>query len=177
MATGKSVVITAYGHEKTIDKIAVSLFDRSESGYYRSYNESNAETYCDTINSLGLKGDSWVFAKIISENMPFSLDAFLPITFNLVLRLDDRSIQKVMREVDSQELAKALKGESEEVQERFFCNMSKNAAQMLKEDMEYMGPVRIKDVKEAQEMILAVIRHLEQTGEIDVSFSQGGTIE
>ena len=176
MAIGKSVVITTYGHEKAIDRIAVSLFDKSESGYYGYNNESNAQTYCDTINSLELKGDSWIFAKIISENTQFSLDEFLPMTFGLILKLDDKSIQKVMREVDSQELAKALKGESEAIQEKIFRNMSKNAAQMLKEDMEYMGPARIKDVKAAQEKIQNVIRHLEQTGEIVISYSQGDTV-
>ena len=166
MAIGKSVVITAYGHEKTIDKIAVSLFDKPESGYYSSNNVPNAKTYCDTINSLELKGDSWVFAKVISENTPFTLDALLPITFSLFLRLDDRSIQKVLRNLDSQIIATALKGESEAVQERIFSNMSKNAAQMLKEDIEFMSPIRIRDIKEAQEKVLAVIRQLEQTGEI-----------
>ena len=177
MASGKTVVVTTYGHEKTIDKIAVSMFDKSESGYYGSTNDSNAQTYCDTINSLELKGDLWIFAKIISENTQFSLDEFLPMTFDLLLRLDDKAIQKVMREVDSQELAKALKGESEAVQERIFSNMSKNAAQMLKEDMKYMGPIRIRDVKKAQEKIQYIIRHLEQMGEIVISYSRGDTTE
>jgi len=91
--------------------------------------------------------------------------------FEDIVMLDDRSIQKVMREVDSQELAKALKSVDTEVQDKIFKNMSKRAATMLKEDMEYMGPVRLKDVEEAQQKIVSIIRHLEDTGEIVIARS------
>ncbi|MDR2942827.1 MAG: flagellar motor switch protein FliG [Treponema sp.] len=89
--------------------------------------------------------------------------------FEDIVMLDDRAIQKVMREVDSQELAKALKSVDSEVQDKIFKNMSKRAASMLKEDMEYMGPVRLKDVEESQQKIVSIIRHLEDTGEIVVA--------
>jgi flagellar motor switch protein FliG len=89
--------------------------------------------------------------------------------FEDIVMLDDRSIQKVMREVDSQELAKALKSVDTEVQDKIFKNMSKRAASMLKEDMEYMGPIRLKDVEEAQQKIVSIIRHLEDTGEIVIA--------
>jgi flagellar motor switch protein FliG len=91
--------------------------------------------------------------------------------FEDIVLLGDRDIQKVMREVDSQELAKALKSVDTEVQDKIFRNMSKRAASMLKEDMEYMGPVRLKDVEEAQQKIVSIIRHLEDTGEIVVARS------
>jgi flagellar motor switch protein FliG len=91
--------------------------------------------------------------------------------FEDIVMLDDRAIQKVMREVDSQELAKALKSVDTEVQDKIFRNMSKRAAGMLKEDMEYMGPVRLKDVEEAQQKIVSIIRHLEDIGEIVVARS------
>jgi flagellar motor switch protein FliG len=91
--------------------------------------------------------------------------------FEDIVMLDDRAIQKVLREVDSQELAKALKSVDTEVQDKIFRNMSKRAASMLKEDMEYMGPVRLKDVEEAQQKIVSIIRHLEDTGEIVVARS------
>ncbi|MCL1960043.1 MAG: flagellar motor switch protein FliG [Spirochaetes bacterium] len=89
--------------------------------------------------------------------------------FEDIVMLDDRAIQKVMREVDSQELAKALKSVDSQVQDKIFKNMSKRAASMLKEDMEYMGPIRLKDVEEAQQKIVSIIRHLEDTGEIVVA--------
>ena len=89
--------------------------------------------------------------------------------FEDIVMLDDKAIQKVMREVDSQGLAKALKSVDSEVQDKIFKNMSKRAAGMLKEEMEYMGPVRLKDVEEAQQKIVSIIRHLEDTGEIVVA--------
>jgi flagellar motor switch protein FliG len=89
--------------------------------------------------------------------------------FEDIVMLDDKAIQKVMREVDGQELAKALKSVDQEVQDKIFKNMSKRASSMLKEDMEFMGPVRLKDVEEAQQKIVSIIRRLEDAGEIVVS--------
>ncbi|HOJ49243.1 MAG TPA: flagellar motor switch protein FliG [Spirochaetota bacterium] len=91
--------------------------------------------------------------------------------FEDIVILDDRSIQRVLREVDHQDLAKALKAVDPEVQEKIFRNMSKRAAQTLKEDMEYMGPLRMKEVEEAQQKIVGIIRKLEETGEVVVARS------
>lgn len=91
--------------------------------------------------------------------------------FEDIVLLDDRSIQKVLRMVDSSDLAKALKHTDPEVQEKIFRNLSKRAAQMLKEDMEYMGPVRLRDVEEAQQKIVNIIRKLEEQGEIIIARS------
>ena len=87
-------------------------------------------------------------------------------TFEDIVMLGDCAIQKVMREVDSQELAKALKGVDAKVQNKIFKNLSRRAGAMLKEDMDYIGPIRLKEVEEAQAKIIAVIRHFEDTGEI-----------
>lgn len=89
--------------------------------------------------------------------------------FEDIVMLDDRAIQKVMREVDSQELGKALFLVDSEVQNKFFRNMSKRAVAMLTEDMTYMGPIRVKDAEEAQQKIVSIIRHLEDIGEIVVA--------
>ena len=83
--------------------------------------------------------------------------------------LDDVSIQKVLREVDSKELGLALKGVNDDVQDRVFRNMSDRAASILREDMEFMGPVRLRSVEEAQQRIVAVIRRLEESGDIVVA--------
>jgi len=96
--------------------------------------------------------------------------------FENIVTLNDRAIQRVMREVDSQELAKALKNMNAEVQNKIFNNMSKRAALMLKEDMDYMGPVRLIEVEEAQQKIISIIRHLEDTGEIVVPRSRDDEI-
>ena len=89
--------------------------------------------------------------------------------FEDIVLLDDRAIQMVLREVDQPELAKALKAVDSEVQDKIFRNMSKRAATLLKEDMDYMGPVRLKDVEEAQQRIVAIIRKLEEQGEIVIA--------
>ena len=91
--------------------------------------------------------------------------------FEDIVLLDDRAIQRVLREVDTQELSKALKQVDVEVQDKVFKNMSKRAAAMLKEDMEFMGPVRLKDVEDAQQKIVASIRRLEDSGEIVIARS------
>jgi len=89
--------------------------------------------------------------------------------FEDIVLLDDRSIQKVLREVDTQDLAKALKGVDTEVQEKIFRNMSKRAASLLREDMDFMGPIRLRDVEEAQQKIVNIIRKLEEAGDIIVA--------
>lgn len=91
--------------------------------------------------------------------------------FEDIVMLDDKAIQKVLREVDTQELSKALKSVDSEVQDKIFRNMSKRAASLLKEDMEFMGPTRRKDVEEAQQKIVAVIRKLEEAGEVVIARS------
>ena len=80
--------------------------------------------------------------------------------------LDDRAIQKVLRDTDMQELAKALKGASTEVQTKIFRNMSQRAATMLKEDMEWMGPVRAQDVVAAQANLVKIVFRLSNNGDI-----------
>jgi len=89
--------------------------------------------------------------------------------FEDIVTLDSRSIQRVLREVDNHDIALALKGSNEEVQRVIFSNMSKRLADMIREDIQYMGPVRLKDVEEAQQRIVNVIRQLEEAGEIVIS--------
>ena len=96
--------------------------------------------------------------------------------FEDILSLDDRSVQRVLREVDNNELAIALKGSNEEVQNLIFNNLSKRLAVMIKEDMDFMGPVRMKDVEEAQQKIVNIIRKLEDSGEIVIARGGGDEI-
>ena len=96
--------------------------------------------------------------------------------FEDILMLDDRSIQRVLREVENSELVVALKGANEDVQNAIFNNMSSRLSAMIREDMEYMGPVRMKDVEEAQQKIVNVIRKLEDSGEIVISRGGGDEI-
>ena len=96
--------------------------------------------------------------------------------FEDILSLDDRAIQRVLRDVDNSDLALALKGATEEVQNVILNNLSKRLAVMIREDMEYMGPVRVKDVEEAQQKIVNIIRKLEDSAEIVISRGGGDEI-
>lgn len=89
--------------------------------------------------------------------------------FEDIITLDDVSIQRVLREVDAKELALALKGCSEDVANSIYKNQSKRAAASLKEDMEFLGPVRLMDVEKAQQKIVSIIRRLEEAGQIIIS--------
>lgn len=96
--------------------------------------------------------------------------------FEDILLLDDRAIQRVLRDVDNNDLAVALKGANEEVQNVIFKNLSKRLAAMIREDMEFMGPVRMKGVEEAQQKIVGIIRKLEDSAEIVISRGGGDEI-
>lgn len=95
--------------------------------------------------------------------------------FEDIVMLDDRGVQLVLREVETKDLALALKGSDSEVAAKIMKNMSERAAQMIKEDLEFMGPVRLRDVEEAQQRIVKIIRRIEESGAIVIS--RGGTDE
>ncbi|XCS12724.1 flagellar motor switch protein FliG [Aeribacillus pallidus] len=96
--------------------------------------------------------------------------------FEDIVTLDNRAIQRVIREVDNNDLMLALKVASDEVKEIVFKNMSTRMAETFKEEMNYMGPVRLRDVEEAQSRIVEVIRRLEDAGEIVIARGQGDEI-
>ena len=100
----------------------------------------------------------------------------LMFVFEDILLVNDKGIQGVLKEVDNEELALALKTASEELQEKIFTNMSERAATLIKEDMEYMGPVRVSDVEAAQQRIVDIVRRLEDAGDLIIS-GRGGETE
>lgn len=128
------------------------------------------ETLVDILNQVdrttekniteGLEREDPELAEKIRQSM---------FVFEDVITLDDVSIQRVLREVESKDLALALKGCSEEVANAIFRNQSKRAAASLKEDIEFLGPVRLMDVEKAQQKIVGIIRRLEDAGEIIIS--------
>ena len=91
------------------------------------------------------------------------------IVFEDIINLDRNSIQRTLREVSNEDLALALKGSSEEVAGIIYSNMSKRAAELLKEDIQFMGPVRLSTVEEAQQRIVAVIRRLDEAEDIIIT--------
>ncbi|NKF06942.1 flagellar motor switch protein FliG [Clostridium gasigenes] len=128
------------------------------------------ETLVDILNQVdrttekniteGLEREDEALAEKIKNSM---------FVFEDIITLDDVSIQRILREVEVKELALALKGCSEDVANVIYKNQSKRAAASLKEDMEFLGPVRLMDVEKAQQKIVSIIRRLEEAGEIIVS--------
>lgn len=96
--------------------------------------------------------------------------------FEDIVTLDNRSIQRVIRDVENEDLQLALKVANEEVKEVVFKNMSQRMAEAFKDEMEFMGPVRLRDVEEAQTRIVSVIRRLEESGEIVIARGGGDDI-
>ena len=92
----------------------------------------------------------------------------LMFVFDNLLSVDDRGIQTILREVQSEQLIIALKGSDDAIKEKIFGNMSSRAADMMREDLEAKGPVRLKDVEEAQKEILAVAQRLAESGDISL---------
>lgn len=111
----------------------------------------------------------------IEENDPDLADEIkqMMFVFEDIVHVDDKGLQKVLRSVDSQELAVALKAASEEVKEKIFHNMSERAAEILKEEMEVSGAVRMKDVTDAQQKITRIVQEMERKGELIIS-GRGG---
>ena len=98
----------------------------------------------------------------------------LMFVFEDIGLVDDKGIQRVLKEIENDELCVALKPASEDLREKILGNMSSRAAEMIREDMEFMGPVRVTDVEAAQQRIVDVVRRLEDTGEIVISGRGGG---
>lgn len=98
----------------------------------------------------------------------------LMFVFDDLLKLDDKAIQSLLKEVDNAQWAIALKGASEEIKNKVLGNLSQRAADLLREEMEFLGPVRVSDVEQTQQQIVDTVRRLEDAGEITVSTGGDG---
>jgi flagellar motor switch protein FliG len=147
----------------SVEAVLESRIDFSQSASKLGGVKSAAEI----LNMIGQSAERSILSKI-NEQAPELATAIknLMFVFEDVVNLDDRSIQRVLKEVDNKELALALKHVSPDVKKRVTSNLSQRAAQMINEEMEYMGPVRLKDVEDAQQRIVDIIRNLEEAGQI-----------
>ncbi|GMV93214.1 MAG: flagellar motor switch protein FliG [Candidatus Hydrogenedentota bacterium] len=127
----------------------------------------------EILNSIDRGTEKSIMAEL-EERDPELADeiARLMFTFDDLIHVDDSGIQKALREIEQRDLALALKTANEDLSEKILHNMSERAREMIKEEMEYMGPVRLRTVEEAQQKIVSVIRRLEESG--DVVISRGG---
>lgn len=132
------------------------------------------DTAAEIMNNMDRSTEKKIMDRMMQESPELAEEIRRRMfVFEDILKLDDRSVQLVLREVDMRDLALALKGASDELKEKIMKNMSKRAAALLKDEMEYMGPVRLKDVEEAQQKIINVIRRLEEAGEIVIARGGG----
>jgi flagellar motor switch protein FliG len=162
----------------TLDQVEEVLVGQVKSLFGGDVSEiGGVKAVAEMLNSVDRGTEKNILGNLERENPELATEIkSLMFVFEDVLLIDDRSMQRVLKEIDTKELAMALKGASEELQIKFFRNMSSRAAEMIKEDMEYMGPVRLKDVEEVQQRIVDVIRRLEEDGEIVIS-GRGGDEE
>lgn len=131
----------------------------------------------EILNRVGRKTETEIMDKL-GESDPELAEEIKKrmFVFEDIVKLGDRDMQQVLRSVESAQLATALKNMKEEVQEKVFRNMSKRAADMLKEDMEYAGPVRLREIEEAQQHIVNTIRGMIEAGEIQDYRTEGGEV-
>jgi flagellar motor switch protein FliG len=129
-----------------------------------------AEVMADILTRMDKTNEGGIMAKIAekSQTLADSIRALM-FVFDDLIKVDDRGIQELMKEISKDDLPLALRGANPEVKEKFFKNMSSRAAEMLKEDMEAKGPVRVSDVEKAQQNLLKVCRKLEEEGRIVIA--------
>lgn len=124
----------------------------------------------EILNLVGQRYEKHILNGIARQDPNLAMEIKnLMFTFEDLLMLDDRAIQRVLKETETHDLAMALKACSEELKKKILANMSKRAGEMILEELEYMGPVRLREVEEVQQKIVDVVRRLEEEGEIVVS--------
>ena len=161
---------------ETLDQVEEVLVSQIKSLFGGDVSEiGGVKAVAELLNNVDRGAEKNILGNLERENPELATEIKnLMFVFEDVLLLDDRSMQKSIKEVGyKKELSMALKGASDELQVKFFRNMSSRAAEMIKEDMDFMGPIRLKDVEEVQQRIVDVIRRLEEDGEIIIS-GRGG---
>ncbi|GAW32126.1 flagellar motor switch protein FliG [Carboxydocella sp. JDF658] len=160
---------------KEIEKV---LERKMSSVFAQDYTTAGGlQSIVDILNRVDRSTEKVIMESLEIQNPELAEEIKMRMfVFEDIVLLDDRAIQQVLREVDSKDLALALKGASEEVGNKIRRNMSKRAAEMLKEDIEFMGPVRLRDVEDAQQRIVNIIRKLEEAGEIIIARGGGDEI-
>ena len=129
-----------------------------------------AEVMADILTRMDKTSEGGIMAKIAEKSQPLadSIRALM-FVFDDLVKVDDRGLQELLKEISKDDLPLALRGANPEVKERIFKNMSSRAAEMLRDDMEAKGPVRVADVEKAQQNILKVCRKLEEEGRIVIA--------
>jgi flagellar motor switch protein FliG len=159
-----------------VKEIAAVLADKLQNVIQQEYGAAGGvPALAQILNNADRPTERNILEHLAEENPELAEEVrALLFVFEDLLKLDDRSIQLVLKEIDAKELALALRGASEDVRERIMANMSQRGAEMLREEMEFMPPQRRRVVEEAQSKVVAVVRKLEDAG---VLFIQRGTAD
>jgi flagellar motor switch protein FliG len=160
---------------ETLDQVEEVLMSQIKSLFGGDVSEiGGVKSVAELLNNVDRAAVKNILGNLERENPQLATEIKnLMFVFEDVLLLDDRSMQRVLKEVDSKDLSMALKGASEELQDKFYRNMSSRAAEMIREEIQFMGPLRVKQVEEVQQKIVDVIRRLEEDGEIIIT-GRGG---
>jgi len=133
-----------------------------------------AHTVAEILNLADRATERKILDNLVQKDPELATEVKnLMFVFDDMMLLDDKSLQRVMKEIDVKDLSMALKGTTEELKEKCFNNVSERVATLIQEEMDFMGPVRLRDVEEVQQRIVDVVRSLEEDGEIVIS-GKGG---
>ncbi|MBQ8661326.1 MAG: flagellar motor switch protein FliG [Alphaproteobacteria bacterium] len=156
--------------KEVLDSLEKTLRKEFMSNLSKSTRRDSHELIADIFNSLDRNTETR-FMEALEERNRESADRVksLMFTFEDLIRIDAQGIQILLRNIDKDKLAIALKGASDTIKELFFNNMSSRAGKIIKEDMDSMGPVRVRDVEEAQQYVVTAAKDLANAGEIVVS--------
>ena len=164
-----SALLDSYSQKKNCDADVLSAvgFVLKKSGFYGAKAAREVLGEKDALFMAMMRERA---GSLFAENPLLSMNLEHHLTsMEILTQVDDRGVQKWLRDVSNDELAKALKDASIDVQDKVFRNMSHRAAAMLQEDMEYMGPVRKSDILESQKKVMAILKKLEEDGDIVIS--------
>ena len=163
---------------EVIREVEETLEKRMASIVGQKFEQSGGiETVAEVLNMTDRTTEKGILENL-EEQTPELVEEIrkLMFVFEDIMLVDDKGVQQVMKEIDTQDLSLALKTSSEELKEKIFRNMSERATALLKEDMDYMGPVRLSEVEAAQQKIADVVRRLEEAGELIIQ-GRGGEEE
>lgn len=156
--------------KEILDEVERTLRQEFMTNLARTQKKDSHEVIADIFNNMERSAEAR-FMEELEKSVPDSAEKIrsLMFTFEDLINLDPASVQTLIRAVDKDKLPTALKGATESIKDLFFSNMSERAAKIMKEDMAAMGPVRLKDVEEAQQYVVNVAKDLESRGEISIA--------
>ncbi len=167
----------------TMEKISPDILKEIESTLEAHFQESaegdlsvsgGAKTMAEILNLIESAAEKNILQSLEAENPDLAAEIKnMMFVFDDLILLDDRSIQRLLKEVETKDLSIALKAASEEVKTKVYSNVSERVAVMIKEEMEFMGPMRLSDVEAAQQRVVEAVRRLEEDGQIVIS-GRGG---